>query len=128
MQVEIDNFNRAIKQLGRIYVSKSKKTFDSTVAESSVRRLNMAISANQTIVMSECGPYLIKYGDIIQSRNWPALLAEPVDTKNNDVQTHVEIIKRVVSNATPEEMDVVGNVIGEMLSSYCRYRLAAKKH
>jgi hypothetical protein len=135
-----DEFNSNIKKLARIYAFKKKGTFDEEKAYRNNKRIALLIASDPLWLIDNCGPFFLKYAEIIQSGDWETLLEQDfIEEKkrykcSEDGSKHtydamdskIQFIKKMFAAADGEERDDIGDTIKSLLSSYCEYALAVK--
>lgn len=142
LSVITDKFNGCIKRIARIYKKKKEGTPDEEKAHRIIMRLNIVSESIPTFMIDACGPFFLKYAHIIKSRNWDVLMemdfAEEKKTygvkaddgreKTNEVMdSHILFIKNCFKAAPPEEVQIIGDITTEILSTYCEYVLLLKE-
>ena len=134
-------FNSAIKFLSRVYVAKKKGTFEEEKAMRTNKRLNFVIDSEPVWMIEICGPFFLKYANIIKHRDWDALLNYDFSEEKNsykktdDGSRHsfdamdgkIKFIKKLFLSSTEEEREEMGNAVSTLLSSYCKFALEVKK-
>ena len=135
-----DEFNSSIKFLARVYALKKKNTFEEEKALRNNKRLAMVISADPLWMIEYCGPYFLKYADIIKAGNWDALIglsfteekgiygATPDGSKHSGgaMDGKIKFIKHVFMSANAKERGRMGSALQCMLSAYCKYAIYVK--
>ncbi len=136
-----NEFNSAFKFLGRVYALKKKGTFEEEKTLRNNTRLAIVIASDPIWLVEHCGPFFLKYADLIQARNWAAFLEHDfVEEKqryhaSEDGIKHsydamdgkIEYIKRVFMSCEDKEREAMGDAVQTILSAYCKYALAVKQ-
>lgn len=134
-------FNSAIKFLARVYVAKKKGTFEEEKAIRTNKRLNLVIDSEPIWMIEICGPFFLKYANIIKNRDWDALLnydftEEKNAYKNTDdgskhsfdaMDGKIKFIKKLFLASSEEEKEEMGDAVTTLLSSYCKFALEVRK-
>lgn len=128
-------FNSHCKFLARVLTSKKKGSYDEAEAFRSQKRLTMFVAEEPMYLIKHIGPYFLKYGKIIQKRDWKSLLSmefsEEVSDCSGDtssVKDTIAFIKEVFEASTEQEKIKLGDVITDMLSVYCQYAMFVKNN
>ena len=137
-----NEFNSAIKFLARVYSLKKKGTFEEEKTMRNNQRLAIVIAADPIWMIEHCGPFFIKYADMIQSRDWDGFLnldfteAKERYKASEDGSAHsydamdgkIAFIKRVFIACDDKEKEKMGDAVQCLLSSYCKYAIQVKNN
>ena len=137
-------FNSSLKFLARVYALKKKGTFEEEKALRVCKRLDIIASEETMWMIQNTGPYILRYGDMISKREWKKFIdmdfREEKDrykvSKDGMNPTHTDrtmdekigFIKRIVTDTSDEERELLLDNIVNMLSVYCQYALYVKKY
>jgi len=135
-----NEFNSATKFLARVYALKKKGTFEEEKTIRNNKRLAIVISAEPLWLIEHCGPFFLKYADMIHKRDWDKLMEQDfTDEKkrykiSEDGVKHsydamdgkIVFIKRVFNTCEDKEREALGDSVQTLLSSYCKYALQVK--
>jgi hypothetical protein len=135
-----NEFNRCIKFLARVYSSKKKGLFDEEKALRNNKRLAIIVASDPMWMIENCGPFFLRYADIITERKWDELIThdfteekkkykgtnDGVKHSNDAMDSKIEFIKRVFLQCVDDEKEAVGDSVQSMLSAYCTYALIIK--
>jgi hypothetical protein len=133
-------FNSSVKFLARVYALKKKGTFEEEKAIRTNKRLAIIIAHEPIWIIEHCGPFFLKYADMIKNRDWNNLIKQEfADEKSryksskdgvnhtyNDMDGKIEFIKRVFSACDDKEKEKMGDSVQTMLSAYCEYAIHVK--
>lgn len=134
-------FNSSIKFLARVYASKKKGTFEEEKSLRTNKRLSIVMASDPMWMIGVCGPFFLKYADLIQNRDWDAFLKcdfteEKIKYKNSEdggkhsydaMEGKIQFIKKVFVACPNEERVAIGDSIQRMLSAYCKYAIHIKR-
>lgn len=137
-----NEFNSAVKFLARVYSLKKKGTFEEEKTLRNNKRLAIIIASDPLWLIEVCGPFFLKYANLIQERNWDAFLEHDFTEekerykKTDDGIKHtydamdgkIKFIKRVFLSSNEKEREAMGDSVQTMLSSYCKYAIQVKKN
>lgn len=126
-----DQFNYSVKFLARVYLSKKKGTFDEEIAMRNIQRLKMLTRSEPMFLIQTCGPYFLKYADIIERRDWDALLstnfnddlAECDGDTRSALEKNIKFIKSVIQTSKDSELSTIGDHVQSLLKFYCQFQL-----
>lgn len=133
-------FNTTIKFLGRVYASKKKGTFEEEKALRNNKRIALLMEGYPLFVIEECGPFFLKYADVIQRKDFDEILKLDFQEEKNqyksseDGRKHsfeamdgkIKFLKNMFKNASAEERSELADKMETLLSSYCKYAIAVK--
>ena len=124
----ITEYNYHLKYIGRLYVSKCKGTPNEEMANRNLKRIMLAINETPEFMLTESGPYLLKYADQIKNDNWEIFMnmdyKEIDNSQTSKVQ--IDILKNTYKMCTEKEKKIITNSVKELLSVYCKYVLLLK--
>jgi hypothetical protein len=140
--IEASNeFDSSIKFLAYAYANKKKGTFDEEKAFRNIKRLSILMSAEPMFVIEKCGPFFLKYAEVIQKKEFEGI--EKLDfleekqayAASEDGSKHtsdamegkIRFLKKLFKEASDVERTEIVDHLVILLSSYCKYALAIKK-
>lgn len=137
-----NEFNSAVKFLARVYALKKKGTFEEEKALRNNKRLAIVVASDPIWMIEHCGPFFLRYAEIIQARKWDELMGHDFTEekkrykKTEDGVKHsfdamdgkIKFIKRVFSTCEDKEREAMGDAVQTLLSSYCKYALQVKEN
>lgn len=132
---DITDFNRHIKFLSRVYITKNKNTFNEEKTVRDSKRLDMLISSYPTVVFEYMGPVLVKYANLINDEKWDELMEQDFNDEKSQVEENyreeldscIIFVKQLYNLCTTKEKEKIGESIQNMLSSYCQYVINTRK-
>jgi hypothetical protein len=137
-----NEFNSAIKFLARVYALKKKGTFEEEKTLRNNKRLAIVTASDPIWLIEHCGPFFLKYADIIQKRDWDTLMEQEFTEEKKRYKTSedgvkhsydamdgkIVFIKRVFATCEYKEKEAMGDSVQTLLSSYCKYALQVKEN
>lgn len=125
--MEIDRFNKGINTLLKILSGYCANDPEFSRIKS---LLHTSLQIDPTIALRECGPYLLKYKDMITARDMHYFLNKADWTDdvgvNDKTESNLMIIEKV-KNIWPKfkdmEKDFIYNIVNSLLSDYSTYLL-----
>ena len=137
-----NEFNSATKLLARVYALKKKGTFEEEKALRNNKRLAIVIASDPIWLIEHCGPFFLKYAEMIHKREWNKVLEQDFTEEkkrykeSEDGVKHsydamdgkILFIKRVILSCEDKEREAMGDAVQTLLSSYCKYALQVKKN
>ena len=132
---DITDFNRHIKFLSRVYITKNKNTFNEEKTVRDSKRLDMLISSYPTVIFEYMGPVLVKYANLINDEKWDELMEQDFNDEKSQVEENYKeeldsciiFVKQLYNLCTTKEKEKIGESIQNMLSSYCQYVINTRK-
>jgi hypothetical protein len=135
-------FNTHCKKVGRIFVAKRKGEMDEADVYRSQKRMHILIAEKPLFLIYELGPHLIKYGELIQKKDWDNFVTttefdEKVDEEikaagvgehTNAIKEYMTIIKQTISDSSKKEKEIIGDTLENMLSLFCQYAMHIQDH
>ena len=135
-----NEFNSATKFLARVYALKKKGTFEEEKALRNNKRLAIVIASDPIWLIEHCGPFFLKYANMIQKRDWDALMKQDFTEekkryKNTEdgvkhsydaMEGKIMFIKKVFNTCEDKEREAMGDSVQTLLSAYCKYALHVK--
>jgi hypothetical protein len=135
-----NEFNSATKFLARVYALKKKGTFEEEKALRNNKRLAIVIASDPIWIIEHCGPFFLKYAEMIQNRDWDKLMEQDFTEEKERYKTSedgvkhsydamdgkIVFIKRVFAACEDNEREAMGDSVQTLLSSYCEYALQVK--
>jgi hypothetical protein len=135
-----NEFNSATKFLARVYALKKKGTFEEEKALRNNKRLAIVIASDPVWIIEHCGPFFLKYAEMIHSRDWDKLMEQDFTEEKKRYKTSedgvkhsydamdgkIVFIKRVFAACEDNEREAMGDSVQTLLSSYCEYALQVK--
>lgn len=130
------SYNKSIRTLSRIYLSKFRGSFEEEEAFRTKKRLDVIISEKPLFVIKETGPHILKYANVIQSRDWDKILTFKLDneqkSKNSSeaykIDNKISFIQKVLKSSSVQEHSTIMDILEDMLSSYCQFAMFIKKN
>jgi hypothetical protein len=125
--MEIDRFNKGINTLLKVLSGYHINEPDFMRVKNLLQK---SIQIDPTIALRECGPYLLKYKDMITARDmqyflnkndWADDVGDHEDTESNLMI--IEKIKNIWPKFKEAEKDFIYNVVNSLLSDYSSYLL-----
>lgn len=121
-------FNSGIKSLIKVYLSKLTGT-TKAIASIKAKSVRSYIKLCPGEFIKSVGPILIEHHSEIKSRNWAGMMEiDVVATLNargiaytNDIFETIDIVKKIISNSTPTELDAVGVMLEAMAVQCSNY-------
>lgn len=135
-----NEFDSSIRFLARAYAAKKRGTFEEEKALRNNKRLDILMATYPVFVIKSCGPYFLKYADIIQKKKFDEVMKldfndEKETYKNSkDGSKHsyeamdgkIKFLKNMFKSATEGERQEIVDHLELLLSSYCKFALAIK--
>jgi hypothetical protein len=140
--ISANEFNSAVKFLARVYALKKKGTVEEEKSIRNNKRLAIIVESDPIWVIENCGPFFLRYAELIKNREWDELMKQDfneekkkyketddgIDHTYESMDGKIVFIKNIFSNCKDKERELMGNAVQTMLSSYCKYALQVKNN
>ena len=126
-----EEFNTVIKKLSSIYVSKKRGSFDEESTVRNNKRLLLLTRTEPMFLITQAGPVLVKYSDMITSRDWEGLMncdfseekKQHSKVSDDKVNREIDFIKNTFQLCSETEKNHLGDLVQTLLRLYCEYSI-----